>query len=479
MKKIYILFLFLIAFLSACTDEFEEKNTDTKNPAEVSGDYLFTSAQKELVDQISNTNVNENVWKLFVQYWTETTYIDEANYDIINRNIPEQVYTAYYRLVLSRLEEAEKLISEAPVTALETEAVKANKYAIIELLRVYSYHNLVNIFGDVPYTEAMDIYNINPAYDDAATIYSSLLTRIDAAYATFDDESESFGGADLIYGGDVEAWMKFAQSLKLKIGINLGDVAGNEGRNAVEAAVQAGIFEDAADNALLHYQGSQPNTNPLHEDLVLSGRKDFVPANTLVDIMNGLNDPRSDNYFTNKIDGAYVGGKYGYSNAYANYSHINDDIQAAEFPGILLTYSELMFYLAEAAERNYSVGGSAETFYNAGIRASFDFWGTSGVEDYLGQSNVAYGSASGTWKEKIAVQAYIALYTRGLVAYNTYRRLDAPVMNVAQEPATKGPVPTRFTYPVNEQTLNADSYTAAATAIGGDELLTKLFWDKQ
>ncbi len=477
MRKKYILFLLLVLIPFACTKNFEDMNTDKKNPSEVKGEYLFTDAQKELVDQISSTNVNWNIWKLVVQYWTETTYIDEANYDIINRNISEQIFTAYYRFVLKRLDEARTLITEAPITSVETEAVKANKLAIIEILQIYSYHNLVNIFGDVPYYEALDIGNISPVYDDARTICFDLLTRIQAAYTNLNEKSGSFGSADLIYGGDVEMWKKFAQSLRLKIAINLADVPGYSPQAVVEAAVNAGVFDSNDDDALLHYLGAQPNTNPLHEDLILSGRKDFVPANTIIDLMVGLNDPRLNQYFQDKIDGEWVGGEYGYSNAYPNCSHIHDNIQAATFPGILMTNAEIQFYLAEAAARGYSVGGTDAQFYNAGIKASFDFWGASGVNDYLAQTNVAYGTASGTWREKIGTQAYIALYTRGLVAYNTFRRLDAPVMNKAQQPATDGPVPTRFTYPVNEQTLNADNYYDASTAIGGDKLLTKLFWD--
>lgn len=479
MKKIYILILALVGFSVACTDKFEDFNTDSKNPSDVSGDYMFTSAQKELVDQISNTSVNENIWKLIVQYWTETTYIDEANYDIINRNIPEQIYTAYYRLVLNRLKEAETLLKASEITTVNSEAVKKNKFAILELHRIYAFHNLVNIFGDVPYTEALDVENINPKYDDAATICNDLLTRLDAAYANLDKEHGSFGSADIIYKGNVEAWMKFAQSLKLKIAIGLADVSEFDAKGNVEAAVTAGVFTSADDNALFEYQGAQPNTNPLHEDLVLSGRKDFIPANTLVDHMNSLSDPRRDQYFVDKVGGAYIGGKYGFSNSYLNYSHINAKIEEAMFPGILLTFSELQFYLAEAAERGYNVGGTAESFYNAGIAASFTFWGASDVDVYLANPKVAYSTADGTWKEKIGMQAYIATYTRGLVAYNTYRRLDAPTMNEAQEPATEGPVPTRFTYPINEQTLNSNNYENATKAIGGDKLLTKLFWDKQ
>jgi hypothetical protein len=175
---------------------------------------------------------------------------------------------------------------------------------------------------------------------------------------------------------------------------------------------------------------------------------------------------------------AWVGGDYGYSNGYPNCSHITPTLYVADFPGILLTYDEVLFYLAEAAERGYNVGMTAEEAYNAAVSASFDFWGTQGVDAYLATADVAYATAPGNWREKIGTQAYLAFYTRGLVAYNEYRRLDYPIMNVAPSAETGGPVPTRFTYPINEQTLNKDSYEAAVVAIGGDDLLTKLFWDK-
>jgi hypothetical protein len=91
---------------------------------------------------------------------------------------------------------------------------------------------------------------------------------------------------------------------------------------------------------------------------------------------------------------------------------------------------------------------------------------------------VAYATAAGDWKQKIGTQAYFAYYVRGLVAYTTWRRLDQPMMNVAPTIASVDEIPVRFTYPVREQTLNKANYEAAAAAIGGDDLLTKLFWDK-
>lgn len=522
MKRIYIIVLVLLVFSTSCTKNFLDFNTDSKSPKDVEGEFFVTQAEKELVDQISSTNVNWNIWKLVAQYWTETTYIDEANYDIINRNIPEQIFRAYYRNVLKPLNEGRTLIAEDGILYNETEEQKQNKLYIIDILEVYAYHNLVNVFGNVPYSEALDIEKLNPAYDDAAAIYTDLLARLTTVIAGLDVAEASYVHADHIYNGDVGQWLKFANSLKLKIAINLADVNASVAQSNFEAAY-AGAFTSAGDNALFAYEGSTPNTNPMHEDLVLSGRSDFVPANTLVNKLNDLKDPRIYNFFEGTIDfiylytneddskkdtiitenprwlyyadstvyrevpftilavdslnvpSMYVGGDYGFSNTYGDCSHINSTIAEAEFQGILLTYSEVQFYIAEAAARGWSVGQTAEDAYNAAVQASFDFWGAGDATAYLAVDASYTGYA--TWQEAIGEQAWISYYTRGLVAFNTYRRLDYPAMNEAEAAETGGPVPTRFTYPVNEQTLNADNYYQAASAIGGDNLLTRLFWD--
>lgn len=488
MKKIYLTLIVLVTFSISCTKNFEDFNTDQKNPPEVEGEFLFTNAQKELVDQISSTNVNDNIWKLVTQYWTETTYTDEANYDIINRNIPEQIFRAYYRYVLKPLKEARELISADPIVGNETDRTKANKLLIIDLMEVYCYHNLVNIFGDVPYTDAIDIENINPKYDDAATIYADLLKRVDDVIDNLELptgalEIGSYDEADLFFSGDVSSWIAFAHSLKLKIGLCLADVNPGVAQAAVEAAAPNILSTDV----LLNYEGAIPNANPLYEDLVASGRADFVPANTIIDLMASLYDPRMDMYFDDQIDTSgngdfvYVGGAYGYSNSYNTNSHIDDGIEAPDFPGLLMTTSELQFYLAEAAARGWNVGKDAKTAYDDAIAASFVFWGVDGAASYLDSAYVNYDSltaAGKTWQEIIGTQAYISFYTRGLVAYNVYRRLDYPLMNVAPNAETEdGIVPVRFTYPVNEQTLNAANYAAASAAIGGDAMETKLFWD--
>ncbi|MGV8091691.1 MAG: SusD/RagB family nutrient-binding outer membrane lipoprotein [Mangrovibacterium sp.] len=475
MKKIYLILLITGWVINGCTDKFDNYKEDEKNPEEVPGESLFSNAQKELCDQISSADVNLNIWKIWAQYWTETTYTDEANYDIITRNIPDNTFRFYYRESLKDLDEAYKLIEEAGPGLDEDPAVNQNKLAIIEILTVYAYQNLVDIFGMVPYSEALDIDNVYPKYDTGLEIYQDLFNRLDAAIDALDPDFDSFGTADIYYGGNVNAWIKFGHSLKIKMGITIADSNDDLARSAIESGVQ-GCFTSSADDCLLAYLQASPNYNPIYAELVATGRHDFVAANTIVDIMNDLEDPRREKFFT-LHEGGYVGGQYGYASPYADYSHVADGIQAPDFKGILMTYTEIQFYLAEAAARGYNVPNTAAAYYHEGIRASFAFWEAEGVEAYLLKPEVAWLTAEGTWRQKIALQSWIASYTRGLEGYTTWRRLDYPILNIPQSARVYSDIPVRFTFPVLEQTLNNENYTAAAEEIGGDELTTKIFWD--
>ena len=478
MKRIYLILILLIGISVSCTKNFEDLNTDKKHPVEVPGNFVFANAEKALSDQIASTNVNLNIWKLIAQYWTETTYPDEANYDIITRAIPDNTFRVYYRDILADFQDAARIIAAEEVEGEMAVAEQNNRLAIIKILQVFTYNQLVDIFGDVPYSEALDIDNIEPKYDDANGIYQDLFIKLDEAINTLDDNYGSFGSNDLILHGDVTMWKKFAYSLKLKLGIHIADADATLSKKHVEEAFAGGVLEPG-DVVELVYEGGV-NSNPLYQDLIQSGRHDFVPANTIVDMMNTLEDPRRPFYFT-EFDGAYVGGVYGDLNAFGQCSHIADPIQDPTYPMIFMDYMEVAFYLAEAAARGYSVGNTADFYYNYGIGASIVSWGgaEADVIAYLSNPAVNYGTAAGDWKQKIGTQAWLALYTRGFTAYTTYRRLDYPVLNPAPVPETDdGKVPKRFTYPVNEQTLNHDNRYAASDKIGGDNMTTRLFWDK-
>ena len=538
MKIKYAIYLILIVFVASCTDNFEDFNTDKKNPATAPGEALFTNAMKELADQINKPDVNYNIWELWSQYWNETTYTDETNYDLSQRDQPEGIFRVCYRRILKDLDEARMIISEGVTANADEETMKANKLHIIEILNVFTYQYLVDVFGAVPYSEALDIGNVYPVYEMGDVIYDDILIRLDAAISGLDPSVGSFGTEDLIYQGDVDSWIKFANSLKLKIGINLSDVNASKAQSVIESAVNAGVFTSSSDEALFPYQVSAPNYNPIYANLVASGRNDYVATNTIIDEMVARNDPRLDDYFdvstirplpfprdpdTNQqLDAVYadgenlilfypqpgggynqvftegpftipaadssagimiwIGGTYGVGSPWATHAQVAEPILQATFSGLILTYSEVLFSLAEAAERGFSVGGTGEEFYNAGVTESILWWGGSQdeVDAYLAYPDVNYQTAEGDWKRKIAYQSWLASYLNGFLGYTTWRRLDYPVLNITpsnEDIVDQLDIPVRFTFPINEQTLNNANYDAASEAIGGDDLLTKVFWD--
>jgi len=476
MKNIVAIILTFLVF-SSCT-KIEELNVNIKDPTSVPGESLFTGAQLSLSNGMTTPNVNRNIFRMFVQQWTETTYIDEANYDIVTRPIPGNFWNILYRDVLMNLKESAKVLAETGTLPGDGAAVLTNKIAITEVLSVYSYAVLVETFGNVPYTEALDAAVLLPKYDDGLTIYKDLIVRLNAAIGSMDQAQASFGGADNMYYGDVSKWYKFANSLKLRMGMVLADVDPVLAGTTVAEAVTAGVITSNGDNALMAYMSSQPNNNPVNENLVLSGRNDFVGANTFIDKMNELNDPRLPLFFTMVGDPpAYIGGLYGESNDFSQFSHVAPALLTEVYPSNFFDLAEVEFLLAEGAERGFSVGATAEQHYNAAIRASIEaYGGTSAEADaYLLDPKVAYATATGNWHEKIGIQKWIALYNRGFESWTAWRILNYPVL--VAPPDAESDVPLRLTYPTSEQTLNGANRSAAATVIGGDAVSTKLFFD--
>jgi hypothetical protein len=485
MKKI-LMILITVATLASCSNDIEKLNENIKDPSNVPGEALFTSAQKSLVDQMMNTNVNNNVFRLLNQYWTETVYTDESNYDLVTRTIPEQHWQFLYKDVLKDLDQSAININNTPVPVTENPLDKKNKLAIIEVLNVYTYAILVETFGNIPYKEALNLNYKTPKYDDGLTIYKDLISRLNKAILNLNTGGGSFGNNDRIYNGDVGKWIKFANTLKLRMGITISDIPSEIAlAQATVSSAAPHVFTANTDNADLKYLTATPNTNPLYVDLVASGRSDFVPANTLVDFMNNVSDPRRSRYFDDNKDDPttpeveYIGGVYGASNSFPNLTHITETIQAPDYPGTILDYSEAEFLLAEAAERSlFGTPANAETHYNAAITASILDWGGTVADAtiYLAQPTIAYTTATGSWKEKIGTQSWIAMYNNAFEGWTSWRRLDFPLL--VAPPDAVSAIPVRYTYPIIEQTLNKANYNDASTAIGGDDVTTKLFWDK-
>ncbi|RYZ49478.1 MAG: SusD/RagB family nutrient-binding outer membrane lipoprotein, partial [Chitinophagaceae bacterium] len=295
MKKYLIIVSTSLLFFASCTKDISRFNEQTKSPSNVPPATLFSNAVRTLTDGLASSNVNTNVFRLVVQHWATTTYQDEPNYDFTTRNIPQAWWARLYRDVLVDLKEAQRLIpSDASIL---DEQIKKNQVAISDVMQVYTYSVLVNTFGNVPYTEALDANQLFPKYDDAKTIYDDLLRRLDADIEAMSPTAAGFNATDdIVYGGSVAKWIRFANSLKIKLAMTIADVDETKAKTAVEQA-DAGAFQSAADNASFTYLKTTPNTNPIWVDLIQSNRQDFIAANTLIDKLKALNDPRLNLYF--------------------------------------------------------------------------------------------------------------------------------------------------------------------------------------
>ncbi len=471
----YIVVTLLSLFIFACSsDEYlQSLNIDSKNPSVgVPDELFFTNAEKALMDKMSSININTSIFRFITQYTSSPIYTQESQYNFRTRTISGNHWRILYSDVLTDLRAAKsELLNSGNYVAPSELRIQKNRLAMVEVLEVYTFAVLVDTFGDIPFSEALDISNVLPKYDDAATVHTELMSMVNHAISQFDTGAAGFGEADLIYGGDIDSWIKFANSLKLRLAMTVGNASA-----AAEAAPN--VFSSNADNATLDYLSTSANANPLWNAIVESGRNDYIMANTIVDAMNSLEDPRRDVFFSNPIDGAYVGGPYGAGGDFDTFSHFGEVFKQPTLPGNLLDYAEVSFMLAEAVERGYSIGGTAEEHYNNAIMASMEYWGVDETDAaaYLSRPDVAYSTAAGSYNEKIGTQMWIALFNRGFESWLHWRRYDYPILNAAPT-LTVDDIPVRMQYPIDEQQRNPENRTAAASAIGGDELTTKLFWD--
>lgn len=479
MKKLIIILSVFIA-ISACS-KLEDLNKNTKDFTVVPGEGIYNGTVRALLNQMYTFNVNSNNVQLYMQYFTETTYPDESRYDMVTRPVPANHQNALYRTVLMNLKESSRVLTATPLGGIDAK-VRKNQLAIVEIMSVFTWSNIVETYGNMPYSDALDFTKPTPKYDDGLTIYKDLVVRLDAALANMDPAFAGMGaGYDNIYGGNTAAtakWIRFGNTLKMRMGLVLADKEPALSKTIVDAAEPKAFI--AGDKCALAYLSASPNQNPVYTEIVVSGRFDFTVASTLVNPMNALNDPRRAGYLWTKVAGEYKGGAAGEPNSYSAFTHLDNSLLKSEREVVVMDYAEAEFMRAEAAARGTYNVTDPKLHYTNAITASITASGATAADaaTYLAQPEVDYTTATGTWQQKIGEQAYYAYYQRGFTSWLTWRRLDYPRLVAVPKhvPEVNG-IPMRYTFAVSEQTLNGTNYTAAAAAIGGDNAMTRLFWD--
>lgn len=419
MKKYFLLYVTFIFF--TCSNDLEKLNVDVKNATSAPAESFFNLALKNLSDLESDLTYGSNgtpftLSRLWSQQISSVTYNEGTTY-YSNFN-----WNDVYMGVLVNLDQTTAII-ETDLQSSTNNVALQNQHSITEILKVYAFSKLVETFGNIPYTEALDVKNISPVYDDAETVYLDLLSRLSIALDNM-DESQASWNRDIMYDGNTELWKKFGRTLQLQMGMRIVDSNPQVAEGNIIAAIP-GVFTSNSENAQIEHLSAQPNTNALYLDLAVGNRKDFVGAKPFIDYMNQLDDPRRSVFFK-PVNGEFIGAPSGLVVDYKSYSEMGTLFYQPTTAVVLIDYATVEFLLAEAAERNIGGVVDAESHYNAAIRASFEYYEVDGVEDYLLNPEVAYDTAPGNWKQKIGMQKWVALFNQGLEAWTEYRRLDYP-----------------------------------------------------
>lgn len=479
-----------LGFVS-CDKRFEKLNTDPNNSTQTATSFLLTNAQKEMMTLTWDEWFNGRWGNQLAQYWASNQYSNESRYQF-RIEITNTYWRDFYAIALADLQEIIKLNEGENKDSYSGYGKNGNQIAVAKILQTWLFQNMTDCWGPIPFSQALKGAEYpTPAYDSQEDVYMGMLAKLDEALALIDETDANFKG-DVIYNGDMTKWKKFANSLKMRVALRMSDTnRASEARAAFEAAANGG-FTSNADNALFTYLGAFPNVNPLALDYVT--RNDFAASNVMVDELDRLNDPRMGIYYEPALNsGNFVGEVYGLTEADAAVTP-NDDISQRgsvvlqnDAPGIFLDYAQVEFMLAEAAARGWAVTGTAAAHYNAGIEASMMFWNDGSIDatditDYLALPEVDYAtliSGGETWKQVIGRQKWIALYMQGIQGWAEWRRLDFGILQTPAGGILDGTtIPTRLLYPLDEQTLNGDSYSAGVSLLGGaDAQSTKLWWD--
>lgn len=451
-----------------CDKDFEELNTNPNDPTSVPSELLLGSMLRATGDVMYSTFNGGDMGECWAQHFSKVQYNDEELFTPRESAI-NGVWNAFYLFVAADANAMYKLAVTEENTTVQ---------GVAATMKAYAFLWLTDLYGDVPFTDALGGPEgiITPAYTSQAEVYAGCMDLLDEAISKLNSGGSLDANQDLLYGGDVGKWKKFATTLKFRAMMRSGNTSG------LQALVNSGnLFASTDDEAKLVYLESAPNANPIYESVVFGTRGEWKICEEVVFRMDGTYgfpiDSRLAVYAQQNDAGEYRGKPSGIADvpsveySYANVSALGERILEPTFPAIFLGYTELQFLLAEAAHNGY-ISGDASSYYQAGIASSFAENGADATGYYSG--NVVFNA--GIADEQIATQKWLALFGQGFEAWTEWRRTGYPSLPLPMD-AVLSEIPSRYTYPVLEQSLNTTNYNEAVSNLpGGDALTSPVGW---
>lgn len=452
-------------------------NIDPNNPSSPNTAALLTSALRSMPDVIQTTQPAEYVQQLTQKYYTESSRYQTVNFS----------YNGFYSGALTDLQEIIKLNSD-PETASNQlgNGSNENQIAIAQILQAWNYWMITDAWGDIPYSQALQgRENFRPAFDDQSAIYNDLFAKLKSAASAIDDKSHIEG--DILFGGDLSMWKKFANSIRMTMALRLSKVDPGKGQTEFNSAMNDGVFGDG-EHAIYAHLTDDNNDNVWNDRF--ETREDWCVSKPYMDYLKATNDPRIPRFADPAANTlTYEGMPYGLAQNDAgniipgDVSFVGSYIRRQDMPTFIMTRSQLLFSMAEAAHLGWISGGDAmaEQYYTEAIRSSWQQWDVydeAAFNDFIAQDMIKYDAAEAV--KKIQYQKWVALYTNGYESWAEWRRTGYPELSPAPDPLNQsGTIPVRYGYPTTERDLNGTNYDAQVAKMGGvDELNVPVWWDK-
>ncbi|WP_018614822.1 SusD/RagB family nutrient-binding outer membrane lipoprotein [Segetibacter koreensis] len=469
-----IAFSFVLFAATSCKKELAKTNINPNTAQTAQPDYLLTAASKITADAYWGADNNFNSSLLIVQHWAKIQYTEPDRYIFSNSSFISLWNTLYSQ----SLTDLNTIIAQAYAQG------NSNYKGVALVLRSWVFQLLTDQYGDIPYKQAGAIdEHLTPVYDAQKDVYFGLLDDLKSAQAALDPAGKPIAG-DVIYGGKIDLWKKFANSLRLRIALRIADREPEKSKQVLaDITAEGGTYiSDNTEIAQLLYYDS-PNQNPV--SAWFDTRDDYRISKSMTDKLFQLNDPRLPVYASKTQTPTptnYVGIPNGLTTGDANNlgfaktSRPGAYFTAPHAPAVIISYAEVLFDRAEAAARGFTSENAADLYAQA-IQASLRQYGIADndINNYLTQPSVAFNAAN--YKQSIGDQKWIALFGNGLEAFAEWRRLDYPQLAPAVAGVLNGQIPVRFIYPGTEQSLNKENYKTAVSNQGVDVLTTKLWFD--
>jgi hypothetical protein len=508
MKKIirYFKILAVILLLQACDNGFDELNTSKTGALSIDPVY-------QLNNVVLNINAGGFAGGGFLIYdlgivqqivSPNSGVLTGANYNQDNRNATQSVWQGYYRNCIRNTVDI--------ILKTKDDSQRTNLYNMTRILQAYVFMVLTDEYGDIPYTESGTGYidlNLFPKYDAQQDVYMDIIAELSAATAAL-DPAKRIETADVLYGGSIDKWRKFANSLLLRAGMRLVKVNPGKAEEIVSSLPLDGLILTNADNAVVRHDGNYQNGMAI----TLNGTEaaNFYLTAPFVNHLKSTNDPRLVSIavrYKGATSGAaqtpgiattdpadQIGMPMGHDNSsigaiatglglasFYDFSQVDRRrVMKLTAPYFMVTAAQTQLLLAEARHRGWITAGDAAEYFEAGIRESMAQMAlydaasavpSNDIETYV--TNNPFDAANAV--EQINTQYWIASFPGGPEVFANFRRTGYPALTPNPYPGREVDFIRRLTYPVSEGSVNSENVDEAIQRMGPDALDTRVWWD--